>query len=715
MISAATMPAAARKWLQGVLLATAGVAGAFGAHHAGLLDRFEGIAWDARARLGAGLSAPPAEPRIVLVLVDQKSLDWGETQLQLSWPWPREAWAEIVDYCTRGGARSIALDILFTEPSSRDKSVDEHLARTLEHTGRTALAVAASRGESGAAGWPSSLPAPRAADAVPTGIRLPVRERLELPISDLLSGASLLGNVATEPDADGVHRRIPPVIEVDGRLVPFLGLASHLAAPDVPDADYRIAGSTLRGAFPAPIPLDRHGRAILRYPDPDRRFVKLSAAAVLQSALGQQSDAGDRSVPLETFQNAYVLVGYSARGLLDIGSTPLDNAVPGVEIHASFLDNGLRGRFMQPVGPGLALIVTWLLAAIAASAIRFEPRATRDAGALVGFGLIPGGVSVGLYLGGWAWPWVWPTLATLLAAGCATIWNYATEGHQRRFLKSAFRHYLSPSVIERLLEDPSNLALGGERRTVTLLFSDLEGFSSIAEDMDPAELTDLLNAYLSAMTDVVLDEQGTLDKYEGDAILAFWNAPVDQDDHAARACRAAARCQQVLAERNPDWRRRAGRPLKMRIGVHTGEVAVGNMGSERRFDYTVLGDAANLASRLEGANKLLGTNVMISDRTRAAAGDAVRTRRLGRLQVVGRDAPVTVHEILGPVGTAPPPWIDAWNEGLERVEQGQWAEAARSFERCEGDAAARVYAERCRSLAGAPPDRWDGVWRLESK
>ncbi len=222
--------------------------------------------------------------------------------------------------------------------------------------------------------------------------------------------------------------------------------------------------------------------------------------------------------------------------------------------------------------------------------------------------------------------------------------NYSTEGRQKRYIKNAFKQYLSPAVIEQLISHPERLKLGGERRELSIFFSDLQGFTSISEGLSPEELTALLNEYLSAMTDIIQEEGGTVDKFEGDAIIAFWNAPLDLDDHALRAVRSALRCQESLARMRPAFRERVGKDLYMRIGINTGPAVVGNMGSHSRFDYTVLGDAVNLAARLEGINKQFKTYTMISQATLEQMADAFPVRELSRVAVVGRKEPVTVYE-----------------------------------------------------------------------
>ncbi len=295
--------------------------------------------------------------------------------------------------------------------------------------------------------------------------------------------------------------------------------------------------------------------------------------------------------------------------------------------------------------------------------------------------------------------------------------NYATEGRQKRFIKSAFKHYLSHTVIEQLIQHPERLKLGGERRCLSIFFSDLQGFTRISESLEPEELTALLNDYLTAMTDIIQEEAGTVDKYEGDAIIAFWNAPLEQPDHAVRAVRAALRCQEKLAKLRPRFHEQFGKNLFMRIGIHTGPVVVGNMGSHSRFDYTIIGDAANLASRLEGINKHFGTYTMISDTTLDLIGKAFATREIARVEVVGRKKPVRVFE--------PMYWEDfktrktylsVFSQALEAYYKGQFHEALELFRRIETkDPVSAVYAVKCQALIDHPPLQWQGVWLMTEK
>jgi len=308
-----------------------------------------------------------------------------------------------------------------------------------------------------------------------------------------------------------------------------------------------------------------------------------------------------------------------------------------------------------------------------------------------------------------------PLTATALALVGGVVLNYATEGRKKREIRRAFNQYLHPTVIEELVKNPERLRLGGEKREISIFFSDLQGFTTIAEKLDPEALTALLNDYLTAMTDIILDAGGTIDKYEGDAIIAFWNAPLTQPDHALRAVRAALACQERLAELRPAFRARVGHDLHMRIGINTGTAVVGNLGSARRFDYTMLGDAVNLAARLEGVNKEFATYTLISAATRAALADSIALREISRVAVVGRREAVQIFEPLL-AGSHDEAGLELFARGLSCYYAGDFSAAAGNFAQCAaGDPTAALYAERCRGLAEAPPPEWTGVWQLQGK
>jgi adenylate cyclase len=340
----------------------------------------------------------------------------------------------------------------------------------------------------------------------------------------------------------------------------------------------------------------------------------------------------------------------------------------------------------------------------------------------VGLLLLNAGLAVlAFWTGLWADP-VLPGLALALSFGLATAYSYATEGRQKLYIRRMFGQYMSETVINHLLAHPEKLKLGGERRRVTLFFSDLAGFTTISERLNPETVVALLNDYLSAMTEIILEEEGTVDKFEGDAIMALWGAPLDQEDQAERACRAALRQQAKLTELNRRFADLKLPPLKMRIGLNTGEAIVGNLGSARRFDYTVIGDTVNLASRLEGLNKFYDTAIMASEATATECGEAVAFRELDLVAVKGKEQPVRVFEVAALAEDLSAELAErnaAFAAALDLYRRGDLAGAEAGFaallEKFPEDGPAQTFLGRCRRFRDDPTLPRDPVFRPDSK
>ncbi|MGA2404747.1 MAG: adenylate/guanylate cyclase domain-containing protein [Syntrophobacteraceae bacterium] len=719
-----------RKLVEGILIGAAAALAALIIWNAGILDRLEYAAWNWRVQFFA--KPGPATGSIKMILLDQQSLDWGKKQNGLSWPWPREVYAPIIDFCTRHGAKAVIFDVLYSEPSVYGMADDRALAAAISRAPFFVGSLCLHRDANFSTSWPPRIPYRLSFNienfqeciAGPSADKT-TRASATFPIEEVASSAAVLANVIEDPDMDGVFRRANLLRIFDGKAIPSMGFAAFgiQCANNPGETGPKSPSQACPGKWEADrlqicgrnIPLDREGKMILRFRGPSGVFQSYSAAAVIESEILAGAGGKDTVESSETFKDAYVFFGFSAPGLVDLRPTPLSNICPGVEIHATLLDNLLTGDFLRDTPPVAVVLSTLMLGILAAVSV--ASLATNAWHSLLGFALLapmPAFIGFAAYPLGLWWPVVVQEIAVLAALTGAIVLNYATEGRKKAFIKKAFRHYLSPAVIERILEDPSHLKLGGERKELTIFFSDLEGFSTISERLDPESLTSLLNVVLSDMTDIILDEGGTLDKYEGDAIIAFWNAPLDQPDHAERACRAALKCQQKIRERQEEYSMRAGAPVRMRIGINTGAVVVGNMGSAKRFDYTVLGDAANLASRLEGANKFFGTPIMVSGETWKKTSGKFAGRRLGLVRVVGRARPVEVFEPTGTEADA-----DAYNErfslALAYCLEKRWREALDLFQSRPDDPPARVYADRCRSLAENPGGDWDGIWHLDRK
>jgi len=562
-----------------------------------VFDGWENVTWNWRVRALAQPS--PSTGKIKVILIDQKSLDWASAQMSLPWPWPREIYGAVVDFCRRAGAKVVAFDMLYSEPSSYMVSDDVSFGDAIARSNNFVTAFFLGEQSGQTARWPASIPRPlieikglnewllrhpRARLAEPTAT---------FPVAEIAQPAALLASVKELPDPDGTFRRSAPFRLFDGAPVPLLGLSAYLAGElnppyvmSIDQGDLRIDGRR--------IPLDDRGQTILRFRGPSGAHELLSAAAIIQSEL-RLREGGVPVVDPEELRDTYVLFGVSAPGLKDLRPTPVSGDYPGVEIHATFLDNFLEKDFIRDPGALPVVSSTLLLAILSGIAIMRSSSVGLSLfwGAILA--AVPFAAGFILYRSGWWWPVMVQEFAVLVSLGIAEVVNYATEGRQKRFIKNAFRQYLSGEVIEQIIANPEALKLGGEKRELSIFFSDLQGFSLISEKLGPEGLTALLNDYLTDMSDIIMEEGGTVDKYEGDAIIAFWNAPLPQADHAIRACRTALRWQRKLDERRQEFKDRTGVELFMRIGIHTGDVVVGNMGSHNRFNYTVLGDAANLA------------------------------------------------------------------------------------------------------------------------
>jgi adenylate cyclase len=662
---------------------------------------------------------PAASPEVVVVTVDQPDLDFFKDQ-GVTWPWPRQLYAPIIDYCRWAGAKAVIFDILYTEASSYGPEDDQRLAQAIAAAGNVALPFFLSRDAKPPNPSEGELlrKAGLAIPGPPPGEQ-PAYRSVVTPIPPLLQAANALGNVECRPDADGIFRRIPLVLPFQGKWLPTLGFAAfhrfgnHGAVQFTP-GNLRVGQTN--------IPVDPQGLFLLKFRGPSRSHKRFSAANVIASEARRQNNLPP-VYPPQAFAGKWVLVGLTAPGLLDLKACPVASVYPGVEVHATLLDNLLRGDFLRPVPPWLLWVGVLVLSAAMVLVVLWFSGLVAT---LAGFGVLAlvylALVVAAFHFSWWADP-VLPGIALGLSFALAAAFSYATEGRQKLYIRRMFGQYMSDTVINHLLEHPEKLQLGGERRRVTLFFSDLAGFTTISERLDAETVVGLLNDYLSAMTEIILAEEGTVDKFEGDAIMAFWGAPLDQPDQARRACRSALKQQAALAELNRRFTDLNLPPLTMRIGLHTGDAIVGNLGSAKRFDYTVIGDTVNLASRLEGVNKFYGSHVMASEVTVAACDGGVEFRELDLVAVKGKAQAIRVFEVLGLTGELAPEVMrrrQEFAQALELYRQGLFPEAHAAFaailaENPE-DGPAKTFLGRCRQFQAAPPPAdWDTVFRPDAK
>lgn len=649
-----------------------------------LIEQLEARTWDWRVGVVAPTFSP--DPRIAIISIDQKSLDLMAEEQRLFWVWPRDIYEALLEYLKLARASAVGFDILFTEPSPYGVAGDQRFGESMR--GELPVVLAAKARTTEREFFPEStarffeIHRAFAPELVPRlqSFTPPVAPSIVAPIEPLMVAPPTLGNVGGEPDRDGVFRHHRPAVMIGD--APLLSLPFELFRRGGGD----IAWEELRlDARQGLLGVRFKGRP-LGHPSSYRGY---SLYSIIQSYLAIQGGEAPLVSPTE-FENSFVFIGMTAPGLLDLRPTPLGPTTAGVEYHAAVLDNLLNRDFARY--PALAVVIGaigLILTLVVGGAL--SARRARVQLLLIGILLL---VTIGSSLwgafGGWWLPMVVPCLAVVFAGVLATALQYAVEGREHRFIKGAFQHYVSPEVIDQIVEDPRHLSLGGARRELTIFFSDLEGFTSISEKLPASALAELLNEFLSAMTDEILAHGGTVDKYIGDAIVAFWNAPLNQPDHARRGFDAMVACNTRAREMAPELERRFGVKVRMRIGLNSGEINVGNFGSRARFNYTVLGDAANLASRLEGANKAFGTTMLVSHATVEQAGYFERVRKIGALIVVGKKEPVVVYEPLLGKGVVDMRYVQA----LAAFEQGNWEEARALFEELTNDSVAQAYVRR---------------------
>jgi adenylate cyclase len=555
-------------------------------------------------------------------------------------------------------------------------------------------------------------------------------DRATYPHPDVTAFNAGVGFANGYNDDDGVFRHYRLLNFHAEQPIPSLALAAYSAAGDDSfSIEYNGRSVIVDGTE---FPINDDGEVVLRFATPgdpeDPQDLPLhtmySAWDILQSALAVQSGVEPVIDPSE-LEGKYVLFGLQAAGLLDLRPTPLDPRAPGVTVHATMLDNLLSGEVMQDMPLWATIVILALLTIAGALAATYASKTWLEALLIVGFLAVSIGVGLVGYIGGFWVPMVAVLIAVFVALAASNVANYATEGAARRQIRGMFGRYLSPDVISELEDDPSALELGGKEADITIYFSDIQKFSTISTKLGPDELVGFLNVYLTPMTNAILEEGGLIDKYEGDAIIAMWGAPKERDDHARAGLRSLLKCQAELDNLRPSLKEQIGTEVYQRIGMSTGKATVGNMGSELRTDYTMIGDAVNLAARLEGANKAFGTYSMVSQDTINSTGglDAVRrevcaVRELGYIAVVGReDKPVRVYEPM------PQEQYDtrldvlaAYQKAITAFQAGEFSEARATFERIANeDPAAASYVPRCEELMKNPPADWSGVWVLTEK
>jgi adenylate cyclase len=691
----------------------------------------------------------------VIAAIDEKSLsELGR------WPWPRTTIARLVDKLKGCGAKAVGFDIVFSEPDQnsslsaivdlskevkkigiKDKRVQGLLdKKKLVADTDAALAKAIKRAKNVTLGYfflKSSKEAEHIGEKdIEAAAENIANSRYQM-IKGEMSDESALSNVtaysavttlkllsdAAEnsgyfnafPDSDGTFRWSPLAIKFQDNYYLPLSLSLIVQYLDWPMLTLNMAKHGIEGIKigDVNIPTDETGRMLVNYYGTGRTFPHYSISDIIKGKLSP-----------DTFKDKIVIVGSTAIGIYDLRVTPYSSVYPGVEIHATAIDNILHGNFLhRSSGTQLldvcAIVFFGLFIGIVVPRVKAVQGMVLSLLVLISFVLINSFIFSRYNL------WlniIYPALTMIVIYLGITVYRYITEEREKKKIRGAFQYYLTASVINEMLKDPSKLKLGGDKKDLTVLFSDIRGFTTISEKLTPEDLVRLLNEYLTAMTNLVFKYDGLLDKYMGDAIMAVFGAPLEQPDHAVRACRTALDMMEELKKLQKKWTDEGRPAFDIGIGINSGDMVVGNMGSDMRFDYTVMGDMVNLGSRLEGINKEYGTNIVISEYTYAAIKDDLFCRELDSVRVKGKKLPVKIYELLGEKKDAER-WekaVSLFEEGLSKYKQGLWDEAIGAFRKVlevkKDDAPSTLYIERCEELKNNPPEGpWDGVFTMTRK
>jgi adenylate cyclase len=677
-----------------------------------------------------------------IVNIDEKSLArFGQ------WPWPRTRVADLVTNLSKLGAVAIGFDIMFAEPDRLNPAMAADTLRNLDEETRTKLralpsnddilaeAMRNSRVVLGETGLPYVL-AELDKELPVTGLAMlgddPQRFMLQFPgllrsTPVLEAAAAGRGLLTIWTERDGIVRRVPVIMQAQGVTMPSLSFEMLRVATGsdtilIKSNEAGIASVAVKGLA---IPTDRNGQLWVHFAHYDPS-IYVSAADVL-----------DGKVDPDTLAGRLVLVGTSAAGLLDVKTTPVSPVMPGVEIHAQVLEAALTQQLLSQ--PPWGLLAEFLSAMILGIAIiwfapMFGPKS-----------LVAVGAFFATLLVGTSWYYysqqrllidaTYPLLSTTAIYLTLIFFSFVREQTQRRQIRSAFGQYLSPALVEQLAQAPERLVLGGEEREMTVMFSDMRGFTSISETYksDPQGLTALMNRFLTPLTNAILDRKGTIDKYMGDAIMAFWNAPLEDKEHQINACEAALDMLEQVDALNKERKEEAeeeGRPfipLNIGVGLNTGTCVVGNMGSDLRFDYSVFGDSVNLASRLEGQSKEYGFPIIVGSNTALAAKDRFAILELDFIMVKGKAEPEVIYAIAGREDTAQSDRFQRlrnltiemlacyrsrdWEGALAAIERGRRTDGAHTL-----DLLYNLYEERIRGFQkNPPPEDWNGAFALLTK
>lgn len=700
----------------------------------GAFNGLESKSYDIRAKVVRKDIKPHSD--IALILIDEASLR-AMNPLVGRWPWPRSIYGDLLDFLVMGGARAIIFDILFTE---NEKTVfgsdelgpnDQILVEATAASGNVyhaAQIITDVEDELNKSLLDKQMPE----DFVTNfSVKQIEKESFEktgnnnfyLPFRELYQISKGVGVVEFAPDADGVYRKTRLFRHYQGNYYPIMPV-SILLDELQPERITRENGNLVFGGIR--IPIQEDGSYLINmYND----FNSYSIGGVLASAQKmQQGEVDNLMVSPEEFENKIVLIGASAVGVEDLKATPLQNRTPGVMLHASIISNVLQRDFLKKIPNvwtritiySITVLLALLFMILASIYLQvFLPLVTVTAYVILAFAAFEKNVVVDMV----------PPLVSVFGVWISSFtYLYFTEGRDRRKVRRMLGQYVSPAVLTEVVDSGGHYlkAEVGSTENLTILFSDIRGFTTISEHMEAEKVVAMLNRYLSEMVDIIFDNNGTLDKFIGDAIMAFWGAPIKVKDHGKRAVHAAVEMIRKLEVLNEELAGTGFPSLKMGIGLHTGNVVLGNIGSEKKLDYTIIGDNVNLASRLENLTKFYDCDLLVSEATFNELGGEYPCRIADHVRVKGKKEPIKIYSVPG-IADDPEEEQDlnrkicryteaAFNKYLGR----EFEESCRMYTELlnflKKDRISEIFIARCQQYIKAPPpEEWDGVFKMKTK
>lgn len=644
-----------------------------------------------------------ANSKVVIVAIDDQSF----ASIPYRYPWPRTYHAKLVENLKKAGSKIVLFDIEFTEESTIDPKEDDIFREAISKAGNVVLAG-----------------------------KMIIQAREEYILESLLPPIEKLSEVApfgladTKFDTDGFVRRYILFRVYNEELYFSLGLRTLISYLGLEGDPFEWLAETEDGDFV----LGKPGNilTIKKYDDLPSTLINYYGPAHSFKTISYEQVVDDEGFKLllerDTFKDKVVLVGATVSEMHDLFSTPFyiagnETLTPGVEVHANFIQTVFDQNFIGRVEDFYAYLITLIFTILIALIIkRTKP--------LIG---ILSSVAIGavyfifnIFLFSRAnilMNFITPMGGIGLAFVGCNAYQYFSEEKEKLQIRSVFKHYVAENVVDSVLKDPEGLSFGGQRKNLTVLFSDIRSFTTYSEKYTPEEVVSILGEYLTEMVDVILRYRGMLDKFVGDEVMAVFGAPLHLDNHAEMACRTALDMIRTLDRLKEKWREEGRETFDIGIGVNTGDMIVGNLGSKQIFDYTVIGDSVNLGARLEGINKVYPTanNIIISEFTRDALGDGLLTRELDSVRVKGKAKPVAIYELIGEkeVIVYPEEFLDHYNGGLRAYKVQEWDEAINHLKQAvliKDDEVSKMYLKRCRHFVKNPPGmEWDGVFTLKTK